>query len=261
MSSLRQSVPTRLAVLLAFLGTLMALSASAPSPAMAENCNTEHTIFWGAWDNGAGHWRMSTNGSENHIILRNRTLDGNCVGHGVAWSTAHLMMGDQSNQAEVGYSLHLDTSGSEYLVWFMELEVAGHGPSVDNEQWPCVNHQTPAFGTNVGYRVQDISGSDDWEFFINCADGNGWKFAGSLNGGSSDIGTPMGETGRREQTLNATGMMDDQSGLSFLSGGTWSNDWNFPKCYSDPAGDNNWEGVKVVGSPTEYFTQQGSGSC
>jgi hypothetical protein len=171
-----------------------------------------------------------------------------------------VMMGDQCNQAEMGYSLHLDSGGLKYLVWFNEMQVACHGPSYDSTVWPCPGG-TPYYDTPIGYRVQDATGSPsfDWKFYMNCADGSGWHLAAALDNGPDDNGTPMGETGRREQVQNATGMDDDQSNLNYRQNGTWGHAWNYPKCYDDPYASNNWQGVKDASD--HYHTVKGSGSC
>jgi hypothetical protein len=169
--------------------------------------------------------------------------------------------GNFANTAEVGFSIHLDSSGHEFLVWFTEMDIQGHaGSANDNQTWPCSGSQTPSWGTRVGYRVEHISGADTWDMHINCTDGSGWHRVGPIyDGFGFSTGIPMGETGRREHTTNATGMDDDHNNLGYLVSGTWSNDWNGPRCYDDPSGDNNWQGVKDSG--TAYHTVQGSGSC
>lgn len=256
----------RLWIPVVVVAVISALGAGFAAPSALADCGTEHTIFWGAWDASGGHFRASTDGTQNWIVLQKRTLDMNtaCYNHGVAWSTAHVALnGNNSNLAELGFSEHLDGSGNRFLTWFDELCTDGGCGSGagDHTTWPCQGSQTPAYGTNLGFRVQNVAGTNDWAMYINCNDGSGWHHADTLTHGGVPVGIPMGETGRREQVTNATGMMDDQSSLNFYKSGSWSNPWNFPKCFDDPAGQNNWEGVKVMGSPTEYFTQQGSGSC
>jgi len=191
-----------------------------------------------------------------------RTVDQACTNHGLAWSTAHIAVnGNFANTAEVGFSIHLDSSGNEFLVWFTEMDLQGHaGSANDNQTWPCSGNQTPSWGTRVGYRVEHVSGADTWDMHINCTDGSGWHRVGPIyDGFGLNTGIPMGEAGRREHTTNATGVDDDHNNLGYLFSSTWSNDRNGLRCRDDPSGDNNWQGVKDSG--TAYHTVQGSGSC
>jgi hypothetical protein len=55
---------------------------------------------------------------ESWIILQNRDLDNStqCNNHGLAWSTAHFALnGNNSNFAELGFSLHHDGLGNRVL--------------------------------------------------------------------------------------------------------------------------------------------------
>jgi hypothetical protein len=106
------------------LGAALAMSGPPALAAAPDDCKTEHLIFWDAWNSGSSQWRTAPHGTENHIVLKQRTLDQACADHGVAYSTAHMMLGgNQANTAEVGYSQHLNASGGEFLVYFTEVDI------------------------------------------------------------------------------------------------------------------------------------------
>lgn len=242
-------------VLASTVGVPSALS-SAPAA-----CNPEHQIFWGNRAT-SGSW-SNNHGASEWITLIKRDLDPACTNHGVAWSTVNVGPGaDTGTWAEVGFSEKLRSDGTRYLTWFSEAGLGGNSGPINEHTWTSTSGPCDPFPYDtsiLGFRVQEQLGTSNWDFYITCGGGDTWHHVAVLNSIGFSTGTPRGETGRRVNGGNATGMADSRINLKYFDNSGSLVDWQNPDCLLDNFGDNNWQGHQDA--TTAYHVEQGSGSC
>lgn len=222
------------------------LGAVRPSPAFAD-CSSESEIFWGNWSQ-AGNWQNNSYGSDNNIVLRNRTISGVCQGLN-AGSTSFLNVNGAGTYSEVGWEEDNGSLG-RYWQWFGEWYIDGVLKGRPTGSYPC----TLNFGDVHRWRVKNVSGTTKFDLLVDCQDGRGFRRLATTDAMISDNqGLAEGETWR----FADAGMADDHRTLEWLQGnGTW-HDWNEPRCDLD-----NASGFKgQFDSSTRYEVVSGTMSC
>lgn len=239
---MRHARPT-IQVGLLLSAALVVLMVTPPTPAVADACSTEETIF-AAYTGGA----YGTYGEIKHT---DRDINSSCGQYTpLAWSTAHMRLGGATyNWAEVGWEEEYVLSFHQFYA-FTEWGLNGNTKARNQFSEACLTQTSYQM-----WRVSNVSGTNDWNLAINCENGTGWSSLKKYTGTGYYKGLTMGETGRYGGT--ATGMSDYQDNLHWKnSSGTW-NKWSGPYCYSDVA--SNWQFNYL--SATSYSVVKGSMNC
>ncbi len=116
-------------------------------PAFADDCQTEHAIFWG--DYSTTDWKWDTHGTRDSIRLSNRSLDGLCPTNiDLAWSTTHMTLNNVPyEQIELGWAEQSIGSGETAYYWFTEWQ---QGNSFPHRVEKLFNSSTGACNPTLG---------------------------------------------------------------------------------------------------------------
>jgi hypothetical protein len=210
------------------------------------DCSTEEQVYGGG-NSGAY-------GTTNNIRLTDRDLNTACgTPQWEAFSEAHVELGGVwGNWVEMGWLEFIDGgTGAHVFEANTEWGLAGN---IKGQQVVGVSCIKPSnVGSYYKWRVNNVSGSNDWTLLLNC--GSGFAQVSKYSGTGYHTGTAAGETGRYGGT--ATGMSESQNTLKYKNGsGTWTS-WTTNYCYKNTA--SNWQ--YSYGSATAYSVVKGSANC
>ncbi len=208
-------------------------------------CNgQDENIFW--------QGQAFSYGNRGEIGLTNRTVDGSCVTYDVPYgSTVHVVLGSvYGNWSESGWRAHYISGGTPVISFFHESGInftTNH--NVDTYSPPCTS-----FGTYARYQENNVDGTYQWDGWVDCQDGQGFRYISRTPSLGYAKGLAVGETFRRG---GGTGMGDVHRNLYRKdSAGSWLA-WTGTSCYRDPI--SGWQGTSV--SATRFDTVTGSGNC
>jgi hypothetical protein len=207
-------------------------------------CGSEYAIFWKG--------QSSAYGTREEIGITNRTADPDCsvFTELVYGSTAYVALGSiWGNWVEVGWEARY-AEGTEFITFFNE------GAINNTIRWnhrgvnlPCTND-----GSFQRYQVNNVTGTFDWDAWVDCQDGQGFRRIGTMANTGYEKGLAVGETWRfGDQTT-----MGDVHRNMFRrdGGGNWVA-WTGVACYFDQT--PGWHGTAV--STTRYDTVVGYTNC
>lgn len=216
------------------------------APPAAADCSTEEQVYAGG--------PTLVFGTTNNIRLTDRDLNTACgTPLFEAFSTAHVELGGiQGNWVEIGWDEYIDGgTGGHLFTAFSEWGLAGNVKGQKVVGLSCLKASNA--GNFYDFRVNNVSGTNDWALLVNC--GSGFAQVDKFTGTGYHRGTAIGETGRYGGT--ATGMSDLQKGLKFKnSSGNW-NSWTSNYCYLNSA--SNWAYSRT--SNTAYSVVRSSANC
>ena len=228
---------------LTFLASTVAASTDS---AWATDCGDEKQIY-------VDSYSSATSGSANDIYIRDASLDQSCTN---PWSvrTSHVRSPSGAvRAAEAGW--WEDFNGSGVKEW--SLFTAGYGGAAacgERTYFRLENDPDPLIGHTDRFKVNNIDGSDDWNFWVDWDSDGG--YVQLLTGPSqSDYGCPdllfTTGTARGEISVRgSSGAADHQSNLRKKicnPSCAWS-DWqstqsdggNIPGWYPDCSGSNEF---------------------
>jgi hypothetical protein len=234
----RRGISRVFAVLVFLAGTIFAVGLPMAQSALADNCNSEQTIFIYDQSNSVSH------GTQGKIYVRNRDLDSNCAENPGAWSMVNFFSSDFVDQGETGYREYAGHAFDDVTCW-----QAGNTET-------CSLNKTVTIATDQDYfwKVANDLGTNNLKTYIN--GGNGWVLTASTTGSPFTRGYSMGETGRYGDT---TGMLDHHHYLqSKDSSGNW-NDWTGQSKWSKNIDGSDWYYYKI--SNTNYEICENGGAC
>ncbi len=223
---------SRLQAGLAAVAAAMSLVVLRPVPAVAllGDCNVIQHIFVRS-TNIAG----DVHGDTNRLLVSSRTLDTDCKGEAI--STAHLTPNNfgsvNPSWVEVGWFRIRNADGTIDLCEFWEKGVDGNITFFHNN---CGNFTNLTLGNFAEFRLKNVSGTTDWDVFINYLDGNGFGMPKHTFSTTYDFSIASGETQKKG---NGTAMDDDQRNLQVFAQNAWQ-DWLNANCVVDEAPGWSW---------------------
>jgi len=223
---------------LILIGTVGVVSLTTATPALADNCSTEQTIF--VQDSATS----SSYGTQASVYIRGHSLDSNCSGFR-SWSMVNIFSTDKSDQAETGYRQY-DSSTFDDVTCYQQGNA---------ESCHLNNSVTISPGVFDGFKVANWPlGTSDFASWIN--GGSGWIETSSTTGAPFTHGYAMGETGRYG---NTSGMLDHHKNLQRKnSSGTWL-DWGEQDEWFTSVNNNDFYYHKM--SNTAYEVCESGSTC
>jgi hypothetical protein len=236
---------------------LLAIAASALAAVVAgfgaaralADCSTETGVWWKMSTGGYG----LAYGARNEITLTNHTLDSACTSSDRPEAqTSYLGLGGnypswveagwREYPCSGGYSGHCFTGFSEW-----GLNYVSH--SVDERGYSCL-----APGSTERWEMVNSPGTNNWNTWLDCEDGAGWRLLFQYSSTGYMDGTPAGEGSRRGPN---TTMGETHKNLQWQDA---TNAWNYSSsvsCWED--NDSAWDGSAVTASRFDIVT--GSNTC
>lgn len=132
---------------------------------------------------------------------------------------------------------------------FAEWGINGNPHSNNERTYACL---TP--GSTKKWQVVNVPATYDWNTWLDCNDGTGWRLLFQYTGTGYSKGTPAGEGARRGTN---TTMGEVHKNLHWQDA---TNTWNSPSdvsCWVDV--DTGWDGSKVTND--KFAIVSGTSSC
>jgi len=214
-------------------------------PAAQAACSTEYGVFW----------KMSTGtyglayGARNEIELKQHSIDSSCTSasYPVA-ETSHLRLGGvDGNWVEAGYEE--DGSATPRYLAFAEWGLNYTTNSFNTRSYACLT--APSYER---WEPVNAAGTYNWNTWLDCEDGAGWRLLFQYTSTGYARGIPMGEGSRYGDNSGITAVHQN------LQWQDATNTWNYASgvsCYSD--NDPTYSGSGVTASRFDIVTA--SGSC
>jgi hypothetical protein len=236
--------------LTALIAVATVVAAGLVSPqARASGCSTEYNLFW----------KMSTGtyglayGARNENELKHHALDLSCIGTSYPIAeTSHLRLGGvDANWVETGSRENpVGNGGSGAWEAFGEWGLNYTTKSLDFRTYACL--VAPAYER---WQVVNVPGTNNWNTWLDCEDGAGWRLGWQYTSTGYARGIPMGEGARYGDATTSDAVHRNMQWQDA------TNTWNYSlgvSCYSDA--DPTFNGTGVTASRFDIVSSGGT-SC
>jgi len=242
---LRDTFGSRLLIALPVACAAAAVVGLSAAPAAEAACSTEYGVFW----------KMSTGtyglayGARNEIEVKQHSIDSSCAsGSYPVAETSHLRLGgNDGDWVEAGYEE--DGSATPRYVAFAEWGLNYTTKSFNTRSYACLS--APSYER---WEPVNAAGTYNWNTWLDCEDGAGWRLLFQYSSTGFARGIPMGEGSRYGDNSGITAVHQN------LQWQDATNTWNYASgvsCYSD--NDPTYSGSGVTASRFDIVTA--SGSC